>query len=39
MIEGTRITEEMKAHDPMWWVGLMNRLKAWVAEIILAELD
>ena len=32
------VTEELKAHDPMRWVGLMNELKAQVDEIILHEL-
>ena len=31
-------TEEMKAHDPMRWVGLMNCCKAQIEEIIFAEL-
>ena len=31
-------TEELKARDPMKWVGLMNACKARVEEIILAEL-
>lgn len=31
-------TEELKARDPMAWVGLMNACKAQVEEIILAEL-
>ena len=32
------VTEELKANDPMKWVGLMNTLKAQAEEIILAEL-
>ena len=32
------VTEELKAHDPMTWVGLMNNCKARVEEIIRAEL-
>ena len=32
------VTEEMKARDPMRWVGLMNNLKACIEESILAEL-
>ena len=32
------VTEELKASDPMKWVGLMNTLKAQAEEIILAEL-
>ena len=31
-------TEQLKASDPMRWVGLMNTLKAQVEEIILTEL-
>ena len=31
-------TEELKARDPMKWVGLMNNCKAQAEEIILAEL-
>ena len=31
-------TEELKAHDPMHWVGLMNCCKAQVEEIIYCEL-
>ena len=31
-------TEDLKAHDPMSWVGLMNNCKARVEEIIMAEL-
>ena len=38
MMEAAGITEELKARDPMRWVGLMNTLKAQVEEIILAEL-
>lgn len=32
------VTEELKAADPMKWVGLMNSLKAQAEEIILSEL-
>lgn len=32
------VNEELKANDPMKWVGLMNNLKACVEESILAEL-
>ena len=28
MMEAAGVTEELKAHDPMRWVGLMNTLKA-----------
>ena len=31
-------TEELKARDPMRWVGLMNTCKAQVEEIIFADL-
>ena len=32
------VTEELKAHDQMAWVGLMNNCKARVEEIIVSEL-
>ena len=32
------VTEELKASEPMKWVGLMNTLKAQAEEIILTEL-
>ena len=32
------VTEELKAHDPMRWVELMNTLKAQAEEIIQDEL-
>ena len=38
MMEAACITEELKARDPMRWVGLMNTLKAQAEEVILAEL-
>ena len=38
MMEVAGVTEELKACDPMRWVGLMNTLKAQAEEIILAEL-
>ena len=38
MMEAAGVTEELKARDPIRWVGLMNTLKAQVEEIILAEL-
>ena len=31
-------TEELKANDPMRWVGLMNTCKAQAEEILIAEL-
>ena len=30
MMEAAGVTEELKAHDPIRWVGLMNTLKAQV---------
>lgn len=38
MMEAAGVTEDLKARDPMKWVGLMNTLKAQVEEIILDEL-
>ncbi len=38
MMEAAGITEELKARDPMRWVGLMNTLKAQAKEIIFQEL-
>ena len=38
MMEAAGVTEELKASDPMCWVGLMNTLKAQVEEIIQDEL-
>ena len=38
MMEATGVTEELKARDPMHWVGLMNTLKAQAEEIIRNEL-
>ena len=38
MMEVAGITEELKACDPMRWVGLINTLKAQVEEIIQVEL-
>ena len=38
MMEAASVTEELKARDPMRWVGLMNTLKAQVEEIIFQEL-
>ena len=38
MLEAAGITEELKARDPMRWVGLMNTLKAQVEEMILNEI-
>lgn len=38
MAKAVGATEELKAHNPMHWVGLMNCCKAQVEEIIYAEL-
>ena len=38
MMEAAGVTEELKARDPMRWVGLMNTLKAQAEEVILAQL-
>ena len=38
MMEAADVNEELKARDPMRWVGLMNTLKAQAEEIILDEL-
>ena len=38
MMEAAGVTEELKARDPMRWVGLMNTLKAQEEEIVLIEL-
>ena len=38
MMEAAGVTEELKARDPMRWVGLMNTLKAQVEEVIFQEL-
>lgn len=32
------ITEELKARDPMAWVGAMNNIRSWAEEIILWEM-
>ena len=37
MTKEAGVTEELKARDPMRWVGLMNCCKAQVEEIIFAE--
>ena len=34
---GSGVTEELKACDPLRWVGLMNTLKAQVKEVIRLE--
>lgn len=38
MMEAAGVNEELKARDPMRWVGLMNTLKAQVEEIIRLEI-
>ena len=38
MMGATGVTEELKARDPMRWVGLMNTLKVQVEETIFQEL-
>ena len=38
MAKAEGVTEELKASDPMKWVGLMNTLKAQAEETILTEL-
>ena len=38
LAETAGATEEMKAADPMKWVGLMNTCKAQAEEILLSEL-
>lgn len=38
LIESAGVTEQLKANDPMKWVGLMNTLKAQIEEIIISEL-
>ena len=38
MMEAAGVTEELKARDPMRWVGLMNTLKVQVEEIVFQEL-
>ena len=38
MMEAAGVTEELKARDPMRWVGLMNTLKARAEEVLLQKL-
>ena len=38
LAESAGATEELKARDPMRWVGMMNTLKAQVEEIMQSEL-
>ena len=37
MKETQGITEELKAHDPMAWVGAMNNIRSAAGEILFAE--
>lgn len=37
-MEVAGVTEELKARDPMRWVGVMNTLKAQVEEVLLQKL-
>ena len=38
MMEAAGVTEELKARDPIRWVGLMNTMKAQAEEIVFQEL-
>ena len=38
MMGAAGVTEELKARDPMRWVGLMNTLKAQAEETIFEEI-
>jgi len=38
MMEAAGVTEELKARDPIRWVGLMNTLKVQAEEVIFQEL-
>ena len=38
MMQAAGVTEELKARDPMRWVGLMNTLKAQAEEVLFQEL-
>ena len=38
LMQSAGVTEDLKASDPLTWVGLMNSLKAQAEETILAEL-
>ena len=38
MMDVAGVTEDLKARDPMQWVGLMNTLKAQAEEVILQEI-
>ena len=38
LMNAAGVTEDLKARDPMAWVGLMNSCKAQAEEVILQEL-
>ena len=38
MMEAAGVTEELKASDPMRWVGLMNTLKVQAEETVIIEI-
>ena len=38
LMKAAGVTEDLKARDPMTWVGLMNSCKAQAEEVILQEL-
>ena len=38
LMQAAGVTEELKARDPMRWVGLMSTCKAQAEEILMAEL-
>ena len=38
MMGAAGVTEELKARDPMRWVGLMNTLKAQAEEAVITEI-
>ena len=38
LMKAAGVTEDLKARDPMTWVGLMNNCKAQAEEVILQEL-
>ena len=37
-MEAAGVTEELKARDPMRWVGLMNTLKVQAEETVIIEI-
>ena len=39
MMEAAGVTEELKARDPIRWVGLMNTLKVQAEEVIFSRID